>query len=704
MPDGSEGAVVESIASVRPTTAGRVKRAVHVSASPEESYLLGVQLEEQGLEFDITTVSDRRQFVASLEVPPSIVVADVPLPWPGADDELSELQRVRPDVPVVFRWGTAGSWSVEDSTSQLGRSVRAALSLGLESVQSPEERRRVLHEVVRYQSAHLQLGQLDTWDWEAALQRATEIMAETAHVERVGVWRLHANREQLECQTLFIRSQRRHVRGGEVPLAGAYRRAIEQATFIAAHDAQHDPRTSDFAADYLVPLGITSMLDAPIRRGGRVVGVVCFEHVGPPRQWNVVEQCAAAAFAGVVARIIEVGERRSIEEQWQESRRLEVIGRIAGGVAHDLGNLTTVITGYTEMLLSQSDDTGPAREALLAVDAAGRSATALVKQLLTYAARQAPVPRTVDLCETIRGLRMLIQRLLGSRIRLDTILPDGRLPVHIDATQVHRVVLNLAANSRDAMPEGGTFSVELDVVGPGDGAAAHERARLRVTDTGCGIPPEVLPHVFAPLYTTKAPGIGTGFGLASVHEIVTAAGGEVAVESRLGEFTRFTILLPLQATVDRAPVSEGPATAGLQHHSGVILLVDDDPGVANLLERTLRRHYTLTVARSPQEALERAAALGDRLAMVVSDYTMPGMSGIELLNRLRAATPTLAALLLTAEPDAPNILEWASAAGVQVMGKPFEISSLVTRVADVMQRGVAARSFGIEDAARGDIA
>lgn len=259
------------------------RRAAHVSAATEESYLLDLQLKHEGLAFDLTSVSNHDQLVAALATQPSMVIADLPLPWAGAAEELSELQRTRPDVPVVYRWGAAGSWSVEDGSAQLGRSVRSALALGVDHVQSPGERRRVLAEVVRYQTAHLRLGQLDMWDWEQALDRATEIIADTAAVERVSVWHLRSDGGALECDSLFQRSSREHRKGGELALDPAYRRAMDQATFVAAHDAQHDPRTSAFAKGYLEPIGITSMLDAPIRRGGRVVGVVCLEHVGPSR-------------------------------------------------------------------------------------------------------------------------------------------------------------------------------------------------------------------------------------------------------------------------------------------------------------------------------------------------------------------------------------------------------------------------------------
>jgi signal transduction histidine kinase/CheY-like chemotaxis protein len=641
------------------------------------------------LPFELTTVATREELAAAIAASPSVVIADLPLPWKGADEELSELQRTRQDVPVIFRWGAAGSWSVEDASAQIGRMVRGALALGFDREQSPAERRRVLQEVVRYQDANLRLGQIDTWDWEQALNRATEIMAETADVERVGVWSLIADRQSLECETLYLRSRRTNLKGGELNVDPAYRRAIERATFVAANDAQHDPRTSAFATEYLGPLGITSMLDAPIRRGGVVTGVVCLEHVGAPRQWNVVEQCAASAFAGVVARILEVRERRLLEEQWQESRRLEVIGRMAGAIAHDFSNIATVITGFSETLLSESDDHDPRRPALLAIQEAGRSATSLVRQLLDYTTQRATQARTIDLCDTIRSARPIVQRLLGPGIALQVNLPETPLWVLMDPSQVHRIVLNLAANSRDALPRGGTFTLDLDLV---DAQAEIPRpgavVRLRATDNGQGIPGAILPHIFEPLYTTKPSGAGTGLGLSAVRAIVTSAGGSVSVESRPGTTTCFTILLP-QAEAPAVQSSDKPAGAATtQAQVGTILVVDDEPMVGSLLKTVLeRRHYTAVTVTSPHAALEQARAIGANLAMVISDFTMREMSGVELVHALRELRPGLPALILTGQPHHADLLEMATAPRTRVVPKPFEIASLVEEVGEMVRSG-----------------
>jgi len=665
-------------------------RAAHVSSAPEESYLLGLQLEQQELPLDIVTLSSSADLAAALAGPLALVIADLPLPWQGADDELGEVQRTRPDVPVVFRWGGAGYWSVEDSSMQLGRSVRTALALGPDREQSPEDRRRLLREVVRYQNAHLRLGQIDTWEWEKALDQATEIMADTADVERVGVWRLDGGRGRLECEALFVRSRRSHPKGGELNVDPSYRRAIERATFVAAHDAQHDPRTSAFADEYLRPLGITSMLDAPIRRGGRVDGVVCLEHVGPRRRWNVVEQCAAAAFANVVAKIFEVRERRRVEQQWQESRRLEIVGRMAGAIAHDFNNLATVIAGFSETLLPDFPEGDPRREALVAIHDAGRSATGLVRQLMAYTRQQDTDARTIDLCDAIRSVSPLVQQLLGSTITFEARLPAVPLWVHIDPSQIPRVVLNLAANSRDALPRGGTFTIELDVVAGPSATDTTRFVRLRATDNGSGIPPDVLPHIFEPLYTTKPAGQGTGLGLSAVHAIVTHAGGGLSADSCPGSSTCISVLLPeAPPPVERA-ASDDTMVADAAPPPGTILVVDDDPTVCALLTRVLeRRQYPTEAVTSPEAAIQKAAALGQNLGLVISDLTMRRMSGAEMVQTLRASHPDLPAIIITGQPDHPELASPAARHRTRVVTKPFELTTLMENVQELLMLSAA---------------
>lgn len=661
-------------------------RAAHVSGAPEESYLLNVQFEHEELDIEVIPVANQTDLDAALKTPLSLVIADLPLPWKGAETTIDALQTTRPDLPIVFRWGSAGAWNVEDATTQLGRSVRAALAVGFDRDLPAAHRKEMLDEVVRYQKAHLELTKLDTTDWEESLQQSTRIVAETTGAERVSVWRLAVDGRALECEILYSRSHKRHFVGGALPLDAAYRRAIESATFVAAHDAQKDPRTSAFSHDYLSPLGITSMLDAPIRLGGQVAGVICLEHVGPQRRWNVVEQCAAAAFASIAGRILEGRERKQLEEQWQEAKRLEVIGRMAGAVAHDFSNLSTVIVGFSESLLAETPADDPRREAIQAIHEAGTSATALVRQLLAYSKGQPHEARTLDVCNELRVMEPLVRRLLGPGIAFTVSIPADPLWVKIEAAQLHRVVLNLAANSRDAMPNGGTFQLVLDSLPPSDDPLRPAGVvRLRAIDTGEGIPDDVMPHIFKPLYTTKADWGGTGLGLSAARAICTQAGGAIRVESEVKVSTTFSVELP------RISPPKANETAGRQmiHPSlaGTVLVVDDTPTIVTLLKRVLERQgCRVEAATSPSQAIEIAALLGDDLGLLITDYNMRGMTGTQLIAVLRESRPGLPTLIITGQTEAEDLAGLAASPYTGVLGKPFEMHVLVSRVRELMSR------------------
>lgn len=662
-------------------------RAIHISSAAEETYLLGMQLEANGLQLAITAVATATALAAAVDSSVTLVIADLPLPWPGAEEELSAIQRTRPDVSVVFRWGSAGDWSVEDGAAQLTRTVRQILAIDPAGGQTPEERRRALQEVVRYQQAHLQLGRLDTWDAPAAMRRALEIMADTAGVARVGIWRLDGPRDRLVCDAIFERSTRGYGKGGELKLDAAYRRAIEAATFVAADDAVHDPRTSGFARDYLIPNGITSMLDAPIRTRGTVVGIVCLEHIGALRRWNIVEQCAAAAFAGFIGRILDAQERRRIEDEWQESKRLDLIGRMAAAIAHDFSNLATVIVASAESVLEDLAPTDRHRDALLAIHEAGLSSSSLIRQLRAYAtARPVDGQRPIELRHEVRAMQSLLTRLLGSAVQLVVHAGERDLWVRMDPAHFQAVVLNLAANARDAMPRGGTFVLSLDDVPPTGSTTPHGCVRLRATDNGEGIPQAVLPNIFKPLFTTKGDA-GTGLGLSNVRAMVEQTGGSVSVETSSRGGTSFSVLLPRMAPLAETETAREltPALVADVVTPGLILIVDDNPAVCGVMRRIVERvGWPVEAVTSPKAAIDRAQAMGDRLGLLVTDLNMRGMSGLELIQVIRARRSTLPALIVTGQAELELAQTMVGSANTDVLIKPFEAGAFIARMRDLL--------------------
>ncbi|MEO6709081.1 MAG: ATP-binding protein, partial [Planctomycetota bacterium] len=393
--------------------------------------------------------------------------------------------------------------------------------------------------------------------------------------------------------------------------------------------------------------GITSMLDAPVRRDGRIVGVVCHEHLGPVRHWSLLDQCAAAAIADIVARALEVRERKRAEARLRESEKFEVIGRLAGRLAHDFNNLLTVILGNAQLALQRPAVDPAERESLSQIVQAGEDASALIRQLLAYSRREVLRPRTIDLHEFVTAQISLVSRLLGDDIQLKTELGTSPLWVEIDPTEFQQVLLNLAANARDAMPHGGQFVLSLK---QDPGPAKKSRVRLCARDTGSGIEPEVLPHIFEPFYTTKEAKLGTGLGLASVGEIIRRANAEISVSSSPGRGSSFEICFA--AAAPPSPEPDSPALPQAKkkdppaRQGNTVLVVENDPALRKQLGEMLARQGTQVLeASGPVEALELIAR-GSDFDWVLTDQTLPKMDGARLICHLRDFRPNLPALLL----------------------------------------------------------
>jgi two-component system, cell cycle sensor histidine kinase and response regulator CckA len=371
------------------------------------------------------------------------------------------------------------------------------------------------------------------------LSEITAVAARGMEVARVGVWHLAEDGSGIRCTCLFDAASGTHESGAYLPeeAAPAYFRALQENKLLAAPDARNDPRTREFRDAYLEPLGILSMLDAPIFFGGRLVGVVCFESVGEPREWSADEQLFALAVANLAALLESQRARAAAEEQLRQSQKMESVGRLAGGIAHDFNNVLTTILGVTELLLLEREAGDPLRRDLEEIlDSAGRAA-GLTRQLLAFSRQQVMHPRTVCLNEVVLDMHRMFERLLGGRIELEMHLAS-RLPhVVVDPGQIERVLMNLVVNARDAMPQGGTLSFATRVEGG--------EVVLAVKDTGVGMDRRTRERAFEPFFTTKGPGGGTGLGLSTVYGIVRQSGGTVAIESEPGEGTTFTIRLPV---------------------------------------------------------------------------------------------------------------------------------------------------------------
>lgn len=522
-------------------------RLLHLTDDPGSSALLRQQLGVAELEFDVERIAEPEVFERALhEGRFQLIVADLPLPWSGATEQLQLIQRMHPDWPVVFRWGDPGFASSEHPDQQLATTIRQALRLSPARAQSSEERRLMLAELVLHQQLVLDLTRRATGDTTAVLAEITRRASLQLGVERVSVWDFDATQTRLRCLDMYVRSADRHQTGDVVAGHPRYRRALDAALQIAATDAWTDPRTSEFLGAYLRPQRIRAMLDAPIRLNGAVVGVLCFEHMDTPRVWSLLEQCLATSLASLLGRVFAERDRRRSQEIAQRNERMAAIGRIAATVAHDFANHVHVLAALADSLATGA---GPSAAPLSATirDELGR-ATTKVRELLaigsiTRSDHEPPPP--IDLRAELAALEPMVRAALGPDVQLELLLPPTPLAVRVRPTELQQLLVNFASNARDALAphtRRGELRVEVARVSPATGAA--DVARLVVADNGPGLAPEVADRVFEPFVTTKPPMQGSGLGLATVFELVHRRKGTIGVDSS-PRGTQFVVDFPL---------------------------------------------------------------------------------------------------------------------------------------------------------------
>ena len=365
----------------------------------------------------------------------------------------------------------------------------------------------------------------------------------------------------------------------------------------------------------------------------------------------------------------DITERRRIEEQLRQAQKMEAIGQLAGGVAHDFNNLLTVIGGYTE-IARRNIGAGPGGNELAEVERATERAAQLTRQLLAFSRQQMLDPAPLDLGEVAAALVPMLRRLIGEDIEIAMLAAPGLPSVLADRSQLEQVVLNLAVNARDAMPSGGTLTIETRVVG--------DRVALIVTDTGVGMAAETLEHLFEPFFTTKAIGQGPGLGLATVHGIVTQSGGDIHVYSEPDLGTSFKVYLPITGATPEAAAEDGPDGDRLRG-TETVLLCEDEDGVRHLVEHVLTTHgYRVLSAGAPMEALELAAGCG--IDLLVSDVIMPDLSGPELARRLDAVCPGVRTLFVSGYTAETVRGRGRLPADSAFLEKPFDQLSLLRAV------------------------
>jgi hypothetical protein len=395
----------------------------------------------------------------------------------------------------------------------------------------------------------------------------------------------------------------------------------------------------------------------------------------------------------IVSFIRNISERRRLEERVQQSQKLEAVGRLAGGVAHDFNNMLTAIIGYSDLMAATLPAADPIREGLQEIRKAGDRAASLTQQLLAFSRKQILQPTTLDLNSLIADTHKMLRRLIPEDIELTTHLDPAVYPVLADAAQTQQVLINLVLNSRDAMPQGGQLRIETaNAELTKSYARKHSEVKpgayvlLTVSDTGCGMDKETLARLFEPFFTTKVQGKGTGLGLATVYGIVKQSGGHIEVTSQPGQGTTFRVFLPMaEEAVPTVAIAQ--ALTKTPTGSETVLLAEDEESLRSLARRVLEENgYQVLEARDGMEALQLCRKHQGPVHLLLSDVVMPNLNGPLLAHQVKAIHPDIRVLYMSGYTDSTVVARGVTDGQAVYLAKPFTADTLARVVRDVLDR------------------
>jgi two-component system cell cycle sensor histidine kinase/response regulator CckA len=401
--------------------------------------------------------------------------------------------------------------------------------------------------------------------------------------------------------------------------------------------------------------------------------------------------------AEVVGSWSAITERKQLEDQFRQAQKMEAIGQLAGGVAHDFNNFLTIINGYSDLIQTQLEANSPVRDWVREIGQAGERAASLTRQLLAFSRKQVLEPKVLNLNAVVTDTAKMLQRLIGEDIDLNTVLVPGLGRIKADPGQIEQVLINLAVNARDAMPLGGKLTIETASIELDD-TYARGRSDVRpgryvalvVADTGSGMDEATKARIFEPFFTTKGPGKGTGLGLATVYGILKQSDGHIAVDSKPGTGTTFTMYLPVVEEV----IASGKSHPGLNappRGKETILLAEDEPALRALARHVLEmQDYTVLEANQSEKALRIAEQHAGTIHLLLTDVVMPGMSGRLLAERVTAIRPGVKVLYLSGYTDDAVVRHGVLQAETAFLQKPFTPSSLAAKVREVLDQEAGA--------------
>jgi PAS domain S-box-containing protein len=442
------------------------------------------------------------------------------------------------------------------------------------------------------------------------------------------------------------------------------------------------------------PAAVTQLKEA-IRAGVKCsVELLNYRKDGTPF-WNELSISPVRDTAGRLTHFVgvqaDVTTRRALEEQFRQAQKMEAFGQLAGGVAHDFNNIVTIINGYSDIVFRGLAPDDKARGFVKEIIKAGQRSAALTAQLLAFSRKQVVVLKVLDLNTIVRDTEKMLRRIIGEDIDLVTLLAEDAGAVRADSGQLAQVLLNLAVNARDAMPQGGKLTIETKNVELGKGyAELHLNARpgsyvlLAASDTGCGMTAEVKKRIFEPFFTTKAVGEGTGLGLATVFGIVSEAAGHVEVYSEVNFGTSFKVYLP-RVNKGVKPCSDSIHLDAIPRGTESILLVEDEVGLRGLLDQVLNDcGYAVSTAASAIKALQLALEHPGTFDLIVTDVVMPGMSGRQMVEQLVARYPKVKVIYMSGYTDDAVIRHGILHEQVPYLQKPFLPAALASKVREIL--------------------
>jgi PAS domain S-box-containing protein len=562
---------------------------------------------------------------------------------------------------------------IRDFASGLGEAVRVAtFAMAAALINSLHERRRQ-SEAQRRASEARERQSLEATALE--LQRAHEVVA-----------RALADRENIMesvADILYTLDNAGRLTG--------WNRRLELVTRFQPEEVRGRPVAEMFDEEDRAAIAAAIRAAARGGQGAREARLVCKDGTPIPYQFSCVPlRNAAGEVIGLTGVGTDISERKRLEEELWQLQKMEAVGRLAGGVAHDFGNLLTVIHARAQLALQRLGAESPARQDIELMDATAARAGGLVRQLLAFSRKQVLQPKILDLNALVEDVQRMLEPVIGEDIRLAVALAPGLGRVKADAVQLEQVVINLAVNARDAMPDGGTLAIETADVALDEafvrehaGGASGPHVMLRVRDTGVGMDAATRARIFEPFFTTKQTGKGTGLGLATVYGIVKQHGGYVAVQSEPGRGSTFTVYLP---RVEEIAEPDAPAaTASAAPGGETVLVVDDEEELRTLACEILRRHHYLVLeAATPEEALAICRRHKDPIDLLLTDVVMPRMSGRELAEQVAPVRPEARIMFMSGYTGdvlgKHGVLD--SGAFIQ---KPFTPPGLVEKVREVLR-------------------